>query len=82
MEITITCKHGGSCARITHPCVSVWMYSVCVGGVAAAVQTAKYCGSGLNMMLLLFIHCLWEYVDPSGLIFSLASVHCRVGVSG
>ena len=38
-------------------------------GVAAAVQTAKYCGSGLNVMLLLFIRCLWEYVDPSGLIF-------------
>ena len=50
--------------------------------VAAAVQTARYCGSGLNVMLLLFILCLWEYVDPSGLIFSLAFVHCRVGVSG
>ena len=31
-----------------------------VGSVAAAVQTARYCGSGLNMMLLLFILCLWE----------------------
>ena len=34
------------------------------------------------MMLLLFIRCLWEYVDPSGLIFSLVFVHGRVGVSG
>ena len=51
-------------------------------GVAVAAQTAMYCGSGLNMMLLLFIHCLWEYLDPSGSIFSLAFVHGRVGVSG
>ena len=50
--------------------------------VAAAVQAAMYCGSGLNMMLLFFIRCLWEYVDPTGLIFSLAFVHGRVGVSG
>ena len=34
------------------------------------------------MMKLLTIRCLWEYVDPSGLIFSLAFVHGRVGVSG
>ena len=50
--------------------------------VTAAVKTAKYCGSGLNMMRLLFIRCLWEYVDSSGLIFPLAFVHGRVCVSG
>ena len=50
--------------------------------ITTAVQTARYCGSGLNMMLLLFIRCLWEYVDPYGMIFSLAFVDCRVGVSG
>ena len=33
------------------------------------------------MMLLLFIRSLWEYVDSSGLIFSLAFVQGRVGVS-
>ena len=33
------------------------------------------------MTLLLFVRCIWELVDPSGLIFSLAFVHCRVGVS-
>ena len=42
----------------------------------------RYCGSGLNMMKLLIIRCIWEKVDPSGLIFSLAFVHSRVGVSG
>ena len=34
------------------------------------------------MMKLLIIRCLWEYVDPSGLTFSLAFIHGRVGVSG
>ena len=31
MGITITCKHGGSCARITHPCVSICVdvFSLC-----------------------------------------------------
>ena len=46
------------------------------------MQMAMYCVSGLNIMLLLFIRCLWEYVDPSGLIFSLAFVLGRVGVFG
>ena len=32
-------------------------------------------------MILLIIRCLSEYVDPSALIFSLAFVHGRVGVS-
>ena len=66
-------------------CPIVWNVELVfpvVGSVAAAVQTARYCGSGLNMMLLLFIRCLWEYGNPSGLIFTLALVHCRVGVSG
>ena len=34
------------------------------------------------MMKLLIIRCIWEYMDPSGLILSLAFVHGRVGVFG